>query len=458
MKKAELFFTAILLPIDYLMVVSAGLLAYFLRFNALAQLRPIIFELPFWHYLGIILLVALFSIIVFAFNGLYRIGRQRFSRELAKIFFGVTTAVMLIVLFVFFQRTLFSSRFIVLMGWLLAIILVALGRFFIHLARLNIYKLGRGLEPTVIVGDGPFARDILDQLIKERGFGYRIIDNSKSVDEFITRWQDRAQEIRVVILGDVTTTNQEIYRLVNFCNEHQIVFKYVVDSYGALLTNIKSETIAGVPVIEIKRTALDGWGRIIKRFFDIIISFLALIILSPLFLIIAVIIKLDSPGPIFVKLKRVGCRNQCFPVYKFRSMVIGAEKMKEDLMSYNERGDGPLFKMQNDPRVTRFGKFIRKTSLDELPQLYNVLIGQMSLVGPRPHEPQEVERYKSNHKQLLTIKPGITGLAQISGRSNLTFDDEANLDIYYIENWSLGYDGQILIKTLPVVLSKKNVA
>jgi exopolysaccharide biosynthesis polyprenyl glycosylphosphotransferase len=455
MKKAELFFTAILLPIDYLMIVLAGLLTYFLRFNALDQLRPIIFELPFLQYLQIILVVAMFCVIIFIFNGLYQIGRQRFSQELAKIFFGVTTSVMLIVLFVFFQRALFSSRFIVLVGWLLAIILVALGRFFAHLIRLNTYKLGKGLEPIVIVGDTSFAHDISEQLSKEKGLGYRVIDNSKSVDEFITHWQNRAHEVKVVVLGDVTTNNQEIYRLVDFCNEHQIVFKYVVDCYGALLTNIKSETISGVPVIEIKRTALDGWGRIIKRFFDIIISTLILIILSPIFLIIAIIIKIDSSGPIFVKLRRVGYRNKIFMLFKFRSMIDGAEKLKAELMKYNER-EGPLFKMQNDPRVTKFGRFIRKTSLDELPQFYNVLIGQMSLVGPRPHEPQEVEKYKSNHKQLLTIKPGITGLAQISGRSNLTFDDEAKLDIYYIENWSLGSDGQILLKTLPAVLSKKN--
>jgi len=138
-------------------------------------------------------------------------------------------------------------------------------------------------------------------------------------------------------------------------------------------------------------------------------------------------------------------------------MIKGADKMKKDLLKFSERS-GPLFKMRDDPRITRIGKFIRKTSIDELPQLINVLKGEMSLVGPRPHEPGEVSLYERHQKRLLTIKPGITGLAQISGRSNLPFEEEARLDIYYIENWSLLKDLEIILKTIPVVLSKKSVA
>jgi len=132
--------------------------------------------------------------------------------------------------------------------------------------------------------------------------------------------------------------------------------------------------------------------------------------------------------------------------------------MKKELFQYNERQDGVLFKIANDPRITRFGRFLRKWSLDELPQLINIIKGEMSLVGPRPHEPEEVSKYEKHHKQLLTIKPGLTGLAQISGRSGLSFEQEARLDIYYIENWSLGFDFEILIKTIKVILFQKNVA
>ncbi|HRY63434.1 MAG TPA: sugar transferase, partial [Patescibacteria group bacterium] len=223
-------------------------------------------------------------------------------------------------------------------------------------------------------------------------------------------------------------------------------------------TNIEIKTINGIPLIEVKKTPLDGWGRVAKRFFDIVISFIFLIILSPVFLIITILIKLDSFGPIFYQAERVGARGKRFTLYKFRSMVVGADKMKEKLVASNERADGPLFKMKADPRITRVGKFLRKTSMDELPNFWNVLIGKMSLVGPRPHEPGEVARYEEHHKKLLNIKPGVTGLAQVSGRSTLDFETEVKLDTLYIETWSLKQDLVILLKTPFVVLRGKDAA
>ncbi len=457
MKKSDLLFTAILVPLDYLMLILAGLLVYFLRFNTLSQLRPIVFSLPFWYYFRIIVIVAGVCVVFFALNGLYQPKRQRFSREFVKIFDGVTIVIMLIVLFVFFQRELFSSRFIVLTGWVGAIIFVSLGRILIHFIHLKVFNSGRGLDSVVIIGRSDLSQQLIEALKQERGLGYQVLDHLASVDELISRWGNRAREIKILIQGDLNYSNEDVHRLVDFCNEHQIIFKYVVDSYGALFTNIKNETLAGIPLVEIQRTALDGWGRIIKRVFDLIVAVLLVIILSPLFLIIAVIIKIDSPGTVLVKLKRVGQRNRLFGLYKFRSMIKDADKMKADLLKYNER-EGPLFKMTNDPRITKVGRFLRHWSIDELPQFFNVIKGEMSLVGPRPHEPEEVARYQRQHKQLLTIKPGVTGLAQISGRSNLSFDDEAKLDIYYMENWSISFDLQVLIKTIPVVLGRKNAA
>jgi lipopolysaccharide/colanic/teichoic acid biosynthesis glycosyltransferase len=158
-----------------------------------------------------------------------------------------------------------------------------------------------------------------------------------------------------------------------------------------------------------------------------------------------------------VQLKRVGQKGKIFKMYKFRSMVKDAHLMKSEIKNLNERPDGPLFKMKNDPRVTTFGKFLRRTSLDELPQLFNVLAGEMSLVGPRPHEPEEVSEYQRGYRKLLTIKPGITGMAQVSGRSSLLFSEEAKLDIFYIENWSILLDLIILLKT-PKALFKKDEA
>ena len=212
----------------------------------------------------------------------------------------------------------------------------------------------------------------------------------------------------------------------------------------------------GRPYIEVKRAALDGWGRVAKRILDIIFSFLSLIILSPFFVLLGVIIKLDSSGPIFIALTRVGQRGKLFKLYKFRSMVKNAEQLKKDLIAQNERKDGPLFKMKNDPRVTRLGRFIRRYSIDELPQLLNVFKGQMSLVGPRPHQPDEVSQYDYNQKELLFIKPGMTGLAQVSGRSGLSFGEEVRLDLFYVHQWSIWLDLKILLKTIVVVLSSKH--
>lgn len=457
MKKSDLLFTAILLPLDYLMLILAGITTYYLRFKTFAELRPVIFEIPFLQYLKIILLVSLVWSGIFALNGLYQIGRQRFSQEFGKIFISVTVGMMLITLFIFFRREYFSSRFIVLTGWLIAIIFVNFGRLIIHFIRLRAFNRGLGLESILVVGSGPIAQELIKNIENEKGLGYRIIGNPKSVDEVINQWIDKTKKIDVLILAEPNLSKENISKLVDFCNEHQIIFKYSIDSFGALLTNVKTETLAGLPLVEIRRTALDGWGRIIKRIFDLVISFFGLIFLSPLFLIVTILIVIDSRGPIFVALNRVGQRGKIFKLYKFRSMIKNAHQLKSELLKYNER-DGPLFKMRNDPRITKIGRILRKWSIDELPQLINVVRGEMSLVGPRPHEPEEVAQYQRSHKQLLIIKPGITGLAQISGRSELPFEEEVKLDIYYIENWSLYFDLQILVKTIPVVLRRKNVS
>jgi len=175
----------------------------------------------------------------------------------------------------------------------------------------------------------------------------------------------------------------------------------------------------------------------------------------PLFILIGLVIKYDSKGPVLVKLKRVSQKKE-FWMYKFRSMIANAESMKQDLSHLNERDDGPLFKLRNDPRVTRFGTFLRKYRIDEFPQLINVLFGDMSLVGPRPHQPDEIAKYARHHKRVLAIKSGMTGLAQVSGSSDLSFDEEVALDSLYIERWSLWFDVKILFMTIAKLIFDKS--
>jgi len=215
--------------------------------------------------------------------------------------------------------------------------------------------------------------------------------------------------------------------------------------------NVSVTELGGLPVLELKPTPLDGWGKVLKRIFDLLCSALGVVLLAPLFILISFLIKLDSRGPVFYRARRVGAFGKEFKMYKFRTMVDDADKLKNKLAQLNER-EGPLFKLRDDPRITRIGRFLRRTSLDELPQLFNVFKSEMSLVGPRPHEPAEVARYAKHHKRLLTIKPGITALAAISGRSSLPFEKEVQLDTHYIENWSLLWDIIIILKTVWVVL------
>jgi len=258
-----------------------------------------------------------------------------------------------------------------------------------------------------------------------------------------------------IILCSSNVEKNRIQELLDFCQEKNIDFKFVPDMFQAQAALFEMQTISDITLIEVKRTPLDGWGKIFKRSMDIAGSFFGLIMLAPFFVFMAIIIKMDSPGPVFARLERVA-RGKKFMLYKFRSMVKNAHKMKynedgnlkPEFAKYNEREGGPLFKMKNDPRVTKVGRFIRKTRLDEFPQLINVLKGEISLVGPRPHEPEEVAKYEKRHKKLLTIKPGCTGMAQVSGSSGLDFEREVKLDIYYIENWSLFLDFIIIAKTL----------
>ncbi|MFC1663303.1 sugar transferase [Patescibacteria group bacterium] len=463
MKRSELTFSALLVPIDYLMIVAAGFLAYYLRFSSsLTELRPVLYELPLAEYINIILMVGIIWLAVFAISGLYKIaGPRRLVDELAKIFVACSTGVMLIIILIFFQRELFSSRFIILAGWVLSIIMVSLGRIIIRLVQQSLYRQGIGLHNVVVIGSDKTTDDIVAQLSSQPNHGYRIIERFHQFsDEVVQKISERRkhQSIEEIILADSSIQREATRKLLDYCDIHHITFKYAADLFDTQSTNLDIHDIASVPIIEVKRTPLDGWWRIIKRVFDVVGSVILLILFSPLLLITAILIKIDSRGPIIVKLNRIGIHGKKFTFYKFRSMIDNAAALKPELLKYNERKDGPLFKMRRDPRITKVGRFIRRTSIDELPQFYNVLKGNVSLVGPRPHEPEEVARYEKRHHKLLNIKPGVTGMAQISGRSDLSFEEEVKLDTFYIEHWSLKLDIQILLKTPWAIISPRQAA
>lgn len=477
MKKSELFFSSVLLPLDFILLVLAGVSAYFIRFSKFTtDIRPVIFDLPFPDYFKAVLFVAFLWIIIFAISSLYSFDRRRLSREVYKVFSACSAGFVLIVILIFFQRELFDSRFIVLTAWALSIVYVSLGRAIVHWIQKLLYAQGIGVKNVILVGSSKTGDNLIKDFFSKKYSGFKVvkrvrdfsIDTSKDLSEFVEAFnkdnERKGGVIDEIIQSDPNLSKVETLRLYDFANENHIVFRYVADLLEVKVLRTEVSEMAGVPIVEVKRTNLDGWGRIAKRFFDIIFSGIIIIILSPIIILTIIFIKIDSHGPIFFSKRddgspvfRVGQGGRLFKYFKFRSMMPGTDSMRyNELSDKNLRQDGPMVKIADDPRVTRVGKFIRRWSIDELPELFLVFIGRMSLVGPRPHLPEEVAKYEQHHRKTLTVKPGITGLAQISGRSDLLFEEEVKLDVYYIENWSILIDLSILFRTpLAIIRNRK---
>ncbi|MDP2630535.1 MAG: sugar transferase [Candidatus Uhrbacteria bacterium] len=468
MKRSDLTFAALLIPLDFVMLMCAGIFAYFLRFTALASIRPVILEIPFTEYIVWSALVALFFIFILALSGLYSIGFRRIQNEVQRIFTACSTAIMLVVVFIFFQQELFTSRFIIIAIWLLSIGALILGRSLLRALRVVLFLHGVGVHPIALIGPAERTRIVVRDFSLHPSHGYRVaalFDEFSDTTKQELTTQIANKHIDEIIVVDPSLSRSVLQEIAQFATYQHVPLRYAADIVAA--KRLAMTMLAGIPLIEIKRTKLEGWGRILKRFCDIIISFIAIIILAPVFVVIAILIKLDSPGPVIYKNIRVGQRG-LFPTYKFRSMYIDvctgpsydasgkAEQLQDELVQSGSQRKGPVFKVLKDPRRTRVGRILERTSLDELPQLFNVFFGNMSLVGPRPHMPREVAGYDIKHHQLFSVKPGVTGLAQISGRSDLDFDDEVRLDLLYVENWSPFFDFVILCKTPFAVLARKS--
>ena len=471
MKRSELIFTAVLVPVDFLMLILAGLAAYYLRTSGLvANLRPVLFSLnlPFEKYFGLVLLVSLIWLAVFGLVGLYSMKRNnKLLEEFFRIVIAASAGLMVVIIYIFVRGEFFNSRFLILSAWLLAIFFVSWGRLAVRAVQK--YLVGQyrfGTHNVIVVGGDGISEEIIQEIKERPSLGYHLIKYFPDLDIDQIKVTSINWSVDDVILANPDFPRGKVLELIGFCEDKKINFKFVPNLFQALTTNIDFDTLAAVPLIELKHTALDGWGKILKRLIDIFGSLFAIIIFSPIMAVVTILIKLDSPGPVIYKNERVGPKKN-FNTYKFRSMKIEyctgqgydrsgeAERLEEKLIETQNQRSGPVYKIVNDPRRTRLGRFLEKTSLDELPQFFNVLAGNMSLVGPRPHQPREVAKYERWHKKVFNIKPGVTGLAQISGRSEIDFDEEAKIDTYYIENWSLGLDFKILLKTPLAVIFRK---
>jgi exopolysaccharide biosynthesis polyprenyl glycosylphosphotransferase len=255
-----------------------------------------------------------------------------------------------------------------------------------------------------------------------------------------------------VIIALSRDDHDRVLELVDRCRLEDVEFKVVPDLLQLSLDRVDLGEVAGVPLIGVKDASIRGGSYLVKRSIDMAVAVIVLAVMALPMVLIAAMIRMDSPGPAFYRQRRVGKTGQLFTLTKFRCMVANADEQRAELMARYSGTDPRLFKLRDDPRLTRFGRFLRRTSLDELPQFLHILRGEMSLVGPRPQLPEEVETYEEWHKQRLLVTPGLTGLWQINGRSHLTFDEMVRLDLYYAEHWSLWLDIKILLRTIPAVL------
>lgn len=451
MKKSELVLNIALIPVDFAMLLAAGIVTYLIRTRILDAFRPVkfAFTLPFERYFFFVTIVALLFLVAYAAAGLYNLrATRRFMEEAMRVIMGSSVGLMAVIVYMFLRAALFDSRFLVLGAWVLGIIFVSLGRFAMRkLDRFLVVRYGMGVHKVLIIGADEISKLLVAQMTGDPGSGYKVVKQLAHPEVAEIKNAIGNPGVDEVILANPNYPADRVIELVEFCHENHLGFRFVPNLYQTLTKNFTLDTYTGVPFVELRRTALDGWGRVFKRGIDVFGALIGLVLLSPLFAVIAFAIKWETAGPVFVHLERVS-RKRLFRLLKFRSMINHAETYKDALMQYNERNGSPLFKMKNDPRITRVGKFIRRYRLDEFPQFWNVLASDISLVGPRPHEPQEIALYKQRHKRVLAIKAGVTGLAQISGSSDLPFEEEVALDTLYIENWSLLQDFKIIIMTL----------
>lgn len=462
-KRAPWWFIAL----DLLLVNVSMLLAYWMRYE-LEWFRDISYYHAITAYIPFSLLFTILTALAFAIDRVYRQWRGRTLLEQIYNVINATAKSMVVLMAITFAlRPLQYSRLLLVEAGIIAVILLIISRvvYGIAVSRLRVH--GYGVSRTIIVGAGEVGRTVMRTVVARPELGYDIVgfvdDDPEKGRTDIGRFKALGavdylpqlideEAIDEVIITLPWMSHRKTMRIVHECARRQVGARIVPDLFQLSLSQVDVNDLGGIPLIGVREVRIGRGALLIKRGMDIVIALFALIAGAPVAALVAVAIRLDSPGPILFRQTRVGKGGRLFEIYKFRSMHAGAEEKMESLRELDET-DGITFKIRNDPRMTRIGRFLRRTSLDELPQFWNVLRGDMSVVGPRPNIPSEVAEYREWHKQRLEVAPGLTGLWQVSGRSLLSFDETALLDIYYIENWSLWLDFRILLRTIPTVLS-----
>lgn len=466
----------LLLIADFITIVSAFVIAYIARVTF--DPRPLIEQIPALSYLKIFLLLLPFWLVIFAALGLYR--REVYEnrvREFLRILLGTFAGILFIIGYDFvIEETIFPARLVPVYGFLLGFGLLSLVRQIMWQIRKAGFKRGRGVQNVMLVGNAPATKDLSQLLSHTPTSGYKvraIVGSKQNIPKNFSgiHYSRLGDAIEYLQSGQIDTVVQtQLYesrdknqKVQQAAQSNHLEYKLMLAESDFYTGAVKVELFHYFPVIAVHPTPLLGWGRVIKRLFDILSGSLLLVVLSPVLLGAVLLMLLFDRGPVLFRQKRLTRGGKEVEILKFRTMKtefsgrdpkevfegLGKPELYEEFL--NNRG-----KVINDPRVTRFGRFMRDYSIDELPQLFNVLGGSISLVGPRTIVKSEAEQaFRDKTPLLLSVKTGITGLAQVSGRSDIPMEERIRLDLYYVQNWSLWLDIKILFKTIGTVLSRK---
>lgn len=453
LSRARLAYRAVLLLGD-LACLSAALWAGFrLRFGhpLLLARFPLPMDFPpvASSYLPIQTFSAAVLLIMFAQSGLYRRVHAGFMDELLRVLNAVAKGWLVIMAATFAVHDASLSRLVFWISAILCVLFVLSFRTAVKAAYGFMALRWWGPYRTLVIGRGRLSAEVVRVLGSHPDIvvGRRSIGDATGLAEFL-----ETHRVREVFACEPEMSHIALMDLAEVCEERGVSFRVIPDLMELRMGEVVFDDSLGLPSFSLKPLSLQGVTFLYKRAFDISVSITLISLLFLPFLFLAFLIRLDSKGSIFFHQKRVGLKGVSFPFFKFRSMVVDAEARLSSLKGLNERS-GAVFKMKKDPRVTRVGRWIRKLSVDEFPQLFNVLRGEMSLVGPRPQLPSEVAEAGETAKRRMNVLPGITGLWQVSGRAGLTYEQMIDLDTYYIEHWSPGLDLKILLRTLPAVLA-----
>ena len=466
------FLTAGMVFLDLVMISAGFVAAYILRFSANI---PIFYPgeqgptLSFYLRLGALLIPV--WIVLYAFAGLY--SRQNIlggTREYSLIFNTTTLAMFLVIAINFLVPDFVLARGWLLLTWSFVFFFMASGRFWLRRLVYNFRSKGLFLAPALIVGANEESRLLAEQFRNQRasglnvvGFvsdsvamGTELVQNTRvlgTMDELVNLSQ--AYNVEEVIVTASAVSSEEIVEIFKqFGMAEGVTLRLSSGLYELITTGLEVQELASVPLVKVNRIRMTGIDQALKSFMDYSVSILSMVLVIPLSVLVGIFIKLDSKGPVYHRRRVMGVNGQTFDAFKFRSMRIDGDAILEACPDLKEEL-AREHKLKDDPRITRVGKFLRKTSIDELPQLFNVLLGQMSLVGPRMISPEEMEKYQQLGMNLLTVKPGITGLWQVSGRSDVSYEQRIRMDMYYIRNWSIWMDFQIILRTFPAILNHR---